>query len=446
MTKIHVIGIGYRPLDKKAREIIYKSGVILASNRLFEVFKGYEEFETVKDKIRVIDNVDKTISFLNSKLKTQNSKLKTIVLLASGDPMFFGIGRRIIGEFDKDTLEMLPDLSSIQIAFSRIQVPWDDAFFMSLHGGPDPAKRRRLEYEIEDIPMLLEKHNKIAILTDKVNNPSVIAKEVLKPSAFSLQPSALKMYVCERLGYLDEKIIEGIPEDIAQMEFSEPNVVVIVRKCGSTEELEAEIKKSLTSELQNFRTSELRFGLKEDKIVHSKGLITKDEIRAVTIHKLRLPGNGIFWDIGAGAGSVSIEVARLCPGLRVFAIEKDDEQIENIAKNKKRFNIANIEIIKGAAPDTLKDLSAPHRVFIGGSEGRLKEIVNFISKKMTSGIIVINATTLETLNEAIICLEGAQFSVDIAEVSISKTKNIGNRRYLSALNPVFIIAGERAVR
>ena len=227
MNKLYVIGIGYRPLDKRAREIILNSEVILASDRLFGVFKGYEEFEKVKDKIKVINNVDETIDFIKSliALRTAHHASRAIVLLASGDPMFFGIGSRLINEFGKEAIEIFPDLSSIQIAFSRIKERWDNAFLISLHGGPDPKKRRRLEYEINDIPMLLEEHNKIAILTDKVNNPSEVAKILnLLPSTSRFQ---LKMYVCERLGYPDEKITESTPEEVACIFFSEPNVVII---------------------------------------------------------------------------------------------------------------------------------------------------------------------------------------------------------------------------
>ena len=135
MSKIYVIGIGYKPLDKRAREIILNSEIILASKRLSEVFRGYEEYETVKDKVKIINNVDETIKFIHASLVTRPSSF--ITLLASGDPVFFGIGRRAVREFGKDAVDIIPDLSSIQIAFSRIKESWDDAFLMSLHGGPD---------------------------------------------------------------------------------------------------------------------------------------------------------------------------------------------------------------------------------------------------------------------------------------------------------------------
>ncbi|MDI6889762.1 MAG: precorrin-6y C5,15-methyltransferase (decarboxylating) subunit CbiE [Thermodesulfovibrionales bacterium] len=246
MTKIYVIGIGYKPFDKRQREIIYNSEFILSSSRLFEVFKGYEEFEKVKERVLVIDNVDETINFIKSQIRTQGGLCPPceipleekgpmgetmfppcgITVLASGDPLFFGIGRRVISEFRKDMMEIIPDLSSIQVAFSRIKEPWDNAFLMSLHKGPDPKKRRGLEYKIKDIPILLERHKKIAILTDRENNPTEIAK-ILTSSPITRNLSLI-MFVCERLGYLDEKITKGPPEDITDMSFSDPNVVIIL--------------------------------------------------------------------------------------------------------------------------------------------------------------------------------------------------------------------------
>ncbi len=442
MTKIYVIGIGYKPIDKMTREIIFNSSVILASNRLSEVFKGYDEFETVKDRVKVINNVDETINFI----KSQISNLNQIVLLASGDPTFFGIGRRAVKEFGKDMVEIIPDLSCIQIAFSRIKESWDDAFLMSLHGGPHPEKRRRLPHEINDIPSLLQRHNKIAILTDKENNPSEIAKVLsLSPIAHSLLPV---VYVCEKLGYPDERIIEGTPEEIASMTFGEPNVVIVIRAaeqrgdCPGFMGAAVESGLSRTSAILPRCCAAAPFGLKENELAHSNGLITKDEVRAVTIHKLRLPQRGVFWDIGAGSGSVSVEIARLYADLKVFAVERDGEQINHIKENKIRFNAANIEIVKGEAPDALNGLPLSDRVFIGGSGERLKEIMDYVIKTQVK-LIVVNAATIETLNDAVQCFEEHGFNIAISEISVSRAKTIAGKRHMSALNPIFIISGEK---
>lgn len=231
--RIYVIGIGYRPFDKKSKEIILNADIILASGRLFDIFKRYEEFVTMKDRVEVINNVDATMNFIRSEipgLKMQGFKPKTAVILASGDPMFYGIGRRTLEEFGEDMVEIFPDLSCIQVAFAKIKEPWDDAFLMSLHHGPDAQKRMEPKYGIKDIPSLLKEQRKIAVLTDKENNPARIADGILRSSAISRQLSGIRMYVCEKLGYPEEKITAGTAEDIAGMEFSEPNVVIIVKR------------------------------------------------------------------------------------------------------------------------------------------------------------------------------------------------------------------------
>ncbi len=220
MNKFYVIGIGYRPLDDKASYIIKRADVILATERLIEVFTRYAEFNDVNRKLKVTGNIFETMDYLRN-----NYEREKISVLADGDPMFFGFGRQVIKEFDKEAIEIMPDLSSMQVAFSRINEPWSDAFMMSLHGGPDPQKRRKPEYEIEEIPKLLEIYDKIGILTDKVNNPVAISNALIKASN-------LKMYICEKLGYPDEKITEGTPGEIAKGAFSYPNVVIVVKTGG----------------------------------------------------------------------------------------------------------------------------------------------------------------------------------------------------------------------
>jgi precorrin-6Y C5,15-methyltransferase (decarboxylating) len=419
MANIYVIGIGYKPLEKRAAGIIARSSVILASRRLHEVFLRYPECAAAADRLRVINNVNETIGFM--KLFIEENPDSIITLLASGDPMFFGIARRAVEEFGKDPVEIIPDLSSVQRAFSLIKEPWDDALLISLHGGPDPNRRRKPEYGLDDISRLLDKSGKIAILTDGINNPSVIAARLVSRSD-------IRIYVCEKLGYPEERIIEGSPQEIAAQAFTDPNVVVI--KTGA----EAPQKDNGAC---------IRLGLGEDEIAHFRGLITKDEVRAAAIHKLRLPREGVLWDIGAGSGSISIEASRLCPELGIFAIEKDQEQINNIRANIDKFGVSNISIIEGIAPDVIAELPAPDRVFIGGSGGRISEIIESLSARMQSGIVVINAATIETFTAAFEALAKEGYSVEAVQISVAKMKPIGDSHSFSAQNPVFVVRGER---
>lgn len=414
MNKIHIIGIGFRPLEKRAGDAVLQCEDVLVNGRLLEVFKGYTEYDGVKDKIIIHANVYETLDYIADKYKQRK-----ISLLAAGDPMFFGIGRLVVERLGRDAVEVFPDLSSIQVAFSRVRETSNNALFISLHGGPDPAKRRKMEHEITELPSLLQKHPKIAILTDKVNTPEKIAETFL-------ERSSVKIYVCEKIGYENESITEGTPEEISQCSFEHPNVVIIKNTAWASCHMPTHV-----------------FGLKEDEIMHSKGLITKDEVRAVTIHKLCIPDKGVFWDVGAGSGSVSIEASRLCSDLRVFAVEKSEEQIDNIKNNIEKYAVLNIEVVKGTAPEALNDLPAPDRIFIGGSGGNLSNILDIACSKMSSGIIVINATTIETLNEAIQSLRTNGIKADVCEVSISRSKMVAEKLHMSALNPIFIIKGEK---
>lgn len=436
MLKLYVIGIGYKPFSEEIIEIIHGSEFILTSERLFDIFKESEEYLKVKEKVKVINKVDETFEFIKSQISNPKSQ---IVLLASGDPLFYGIGRRAIKELGKEAVQIIPDLSSIQAAFSKIKESWDDAFLISLHGGPDPHKRRNMPYTVTDIPLLLERHNKIAILTDKENNPSKIAQVLLESAALShYRTAALKLFVCEKLGYPDEKITEGAPGEIEKLAFSHPNLVIILNQSLNNKE---STEASKVSAIQK----DSDFGLSEDDIIHSGGLITKDEVRAVTLHKLRLMNKGVFWDIGAGSGSVSLEAAKLCPDLKIYAIEKDRQQIQNILSNQQKFGVDNILLVKGEAPESLKEIPFPQRVFIGGSGGRLEEIIKFIAD-ISVDIVVINAATIETLNKAVKSLQQSDYDLDVVQINVSRMRKIGEGNYFSALNPIFIIRGRKPIR
>jgi precorrin-6Y C5,15-methyltransferase (decarboxylating) len=420
-SKLILVGIGYRPLCERAVAVVREAAVVLASPRLLDVFTRYREHETIRSRIKVITSVPETIGYIRESLS--RSDAGPIVLLASGDPLFFGIGRRMIEEFGGERVEILPDLSSMQEAFSRINVPWDDAFCISVHGGQDIAKRRALPYEVADIPWLIRRYPKLAVLTDRQSNPALIARTLVDATAG--QRGDVTVHVCERIGYPDERIWTGTDSEAAAMAFADPNVMILLRKAGGRGGQEAV------------------FGLREDELSHRDGMITKDEVRAVAVHKLRLPETGVLWDIGAGSGSVAVEAARISPGLSVITVESDAEQVTRIRTNKVAFDVRNLEIVHGAAPDALAGLPAPDRVFIGGSGGRLAEIVELASGKMEAGIIVINAATLDTLQEGIAALERFGFATDVSEVSVSRSRIVAGKKMMSSMNPVFIVKGER---
>ena len=221
MNKINIIGIGFRPLHKKASETLLGSDVVLTNTGLCKAFEEYAEYERVKEKIHIHAGVHEMLDYISANIDT-----KKITVLAVGDPMFYGVGRLIINRFGRDPVVVYPDLSSVQVAFARVRETANNAFLLSMHGGPDQVNRRKLEHEMVEIPALLAKHGKLAILTDRVNTPLKIAEAIQRDRVNS--PDKIKMYVCEKLGQEDERVLEGTPEEMTKQEFAHPNVVIII--------------------------------------------------------------------------------------------------------------------------------------------------------------------------------------------------------------------------
>ena len=421
--RLFIIGIGGRPLDGRAHQALLAAEVVVAQRRLYDVFTAYAEFAEVRERIRRTDTLEATLGAVREALAGHRGP---VVLLASGDPLFHGIGRRVLKDLGREEVEIIPDVSSIQLAFARIKEPWEGALLISLHAGQDPRAQRRLPHGLADVPTLVAAHQTVAVLTDREHNPAAIAAALAAGAAHT--PPLI--YVCERLGYDDERVTAGRPEEIAAMSFAEPNVVIIKRQEGAPQAGASPFPP--------------RLGLREEEIGHSGGLITKDEVRAVALHSLRLPASGVLWDIGAGSGALSLEAARLCPGLAAFAVEKAEEQLTWIRRNASAFGPGTITAVHGEAPSALAGLPAPCRVFIGGSGGRLREILDVVKEATEAGIVVVNAATLETLDEALQGLEGAAYRTRVSEVWVARSKVLGGRRAMTGLNPVFIVIGERS--
>ncbi|MDA8170576.1 MAG: precorrin-6y C5,15-methyltransferase (decarboxylating) subunit CbiE [Nitrospiraceae bacterium] len=419
--RIFVIGVRFCPgfaLSAEAGKRLSESDVILTSRRILDDLSnnvdiaGHNgpcglDWEELRPKVKVIDKVDETVSFLRG-ISGKAS------VLASGDPLFFGIGGVLAAEFPREEVEVYPALSSMQLAFARIGRPWEDAFFVSLHG------RKKRHWQPEDLPLLAGMHQKLMILTGgEGRRPRDIAPHL---------PGDCRVFVFERIGYPDENLVETTPAELerANRVFSEPNLLIVE-----------------PARRDDIQGAEIAFGLGEDEFEHD-GLITKDEIRAALLHKLRLPREGVLWDIGAGSGSVGIEAKRLCPGLKVYAVEKNRKRAEKIALNCLQLSAGAINVVEGEAPKILAGLPAPQRVVIGGGGGELIDIIKAVSGAMGKGIVVIPAITLESIREAMEALKGEGFAkLDAASVAVSRMTPVGDRNYMKALNPVFLIRGSR---
>ncbi len=184
------------------------------------------------------------------------------------------------------------------------------------------------------------------------------------------------------------------------------------------------------------------FGIADDEFIRGKVPMTKEEVRAVLLHKLRLNRNSIVADIGAGTGSLSIEAALLASEGKIYAVEKNPEAVEILRANIEKFGVGNVEIVSGEAPSALESLPSLDRVIVGGSSGKLREIIDAVKGKLRPhGRVVVSALTLENLFTALKAFEG-DFDFEVVEVIAARAEKLGRYRALKARNPVFILSGE----
>lgn len=401
---IELIGISGKDLTPTARDAIHRCNTVVASARYRSLV------EDMKKTIIPIAPVREMLDGLEDALNAGD-----VAVLASGDPLFFGVGRTLINRFGRKRVNIHPALSSMQLACARLRIPWDDMAFMSLHGREtdDPVAR------------ILRRKNTL-IFTDHRHSPDGIAAAIARRLSFYDDTHLLanmKVHVAENIGVDQERIISGTPEEIANQTFAHLNIM-IVQVPDDTGAAGMPV-----------------FGLKEHDIFHSRGLITKDEVRAATLHALRLPATGCLWDIGAGSGSVSLEAARLCPDITVWSVEKKKQEHVNIIKNIRKFRCYNINLIKGEAPAALKNLPDPDAVFIGGSGGRLADIIEQCASRLRSGgRMVVNAVLAETAGSGPAFMAASGLEVTVSTISVSRKKT---ERDTESLNSITIITGEK---
>lgn len=406
-NKVYIIGVGgggVSSLLPEALSIVSRTEILFGGERLLSMFPSFSgQKVTIKNNLpRVTDLIRKNLGH------------KRMVVLASGDPNFYGIAAYLTSKLAKEVFEILPNVSPMQLAFARIKESWHDAVLTSVHSRP-----------IEDIVELVRSSNKVGLLTDEKHTPAEIAG-VLQAQGID----NCRVYVCQDLDSDRESIVATDLYSLRGMEFSPLNVMILIREHRGTK--------------KNAPVRQL-FGIPDEKFqrrLPDKGLITKQEVRAVSLSKMCLAEDSVIWDIGAGSGAVSIEASLLACKGKVLAIEKDAEAVAIIRENVQKFNRDNIEVVQSLAPDNLKTLPDPTAIFVGGSGGRMAEILQVACHRLKpSGRIVINAATLESLHSAVQGLKTNGFMVETILVNVARSKEISNLNRLEALNPVFIITG-----
>jgi precorrin-6Y C5,15-methyltransferase (decarboxylating) len=404
MKPVNIIGMGLSPRDltEKHLQIIRSADIIVGGKRHLEYFK-----DSSAGKKEITKNISGVIDFIRERMEEN-----AIVVLASGDPLFYGIGNLLVKSLGSDNVIIHPNVSAISGAFSRIKESWNDAHVVSLHGRDADT----------NLLSAMRSRDKIAVYTDPVRNPAWLAKILLESGC-----EAFDMCVLERLGETDERVLWLAPQDASNSVFNEPNVVVLKRK-------------SLKASSQK----DIQLGAPDEWYDHQRGLITKSEIRAVAISKLQLLPHHILWDLGAGSGSISIESSVFLREGEVYAVEKNWERIKQIEANRSRFGSWNLNIYHLVLPDGLDDLPAPDRVFIGGGGSGIDEIILKSHECLKpDGRIVVNTVVLENFETSRKLFQKIGMKTDILQIQVNRSKNMNKGKRFEAQNPVWIISGQK---
>jgi precorrin-6Y C5,15-methyltransferase (decarboxylating) len=341
---------------------------------------------------------------------------KKVVVLASGDPLFYGIGSTLSRNIDKQHLVIHANISSIAAAFAAIGEPWHDAKVVSLHGRACQA-----------FPFSsLAEETKVAFLTDQTMDPAYIAAMLDRHELLGF-----RVCVLENLGNTEKEKISWFEDykSVTALKFDHPNIVVLLKQDRPRKNV----------------SHETHVGMADSQYRHSKGLITKSEIRSISLAKLELTRKDhILWDIGSGSGSVGIEASFQIPWGQVFAVEKNKTRIPDIRHNIQLFHRTNIKVLNLDFPDGAGQLNDPDRIFIGGGGSRLEHIMNRCCGRLKEqGIVVINTILIQNMDTAIRVLKRNSFSWEMVQIQVSRSKPMPYGDRLEPLNPVWVISGRK---
>ncbi len=350
--------------------------------------------------------------------KIGNHPDDNVVVLASGDPLFYGVARFLCDHLGKERFEVLPHVSSMQLAFARVKESWDEAYLTNL-GTQDP----------ERVVERIRTAEKVGIFTTEDVTPATLARLCLDRHI-----DYFTVYVCENLGSPDERVTQGSLTEVADQEFASLNVMVLVRDAGSPDR---------PSDSGGHRL----FGNPDEMFLQSqpkRGLLTPAEVRSMALAELDLGPNSIVWDIGAGSGSVAIEASQIAAGGQVYAVEMDAEDFALIGENAERFSATNVFPVLGRAPEAWESLPDPDAVFVGGTGRQIQQIVEeAFTRLRVGGRLVASVASPENLCAVMETLKQAGADANCWMIQVSR----GNPQLVDirfeTMNPHYLISATR---
>ncbi|MFW6081613.1 MAG: precorrin-6y C5,15-methyltransferase (decarboxylating) subunit CbiE [Desulfosalsimonas sp.] len=420
-NRIHVAGMGMcrADLSEKHLEVIRDAYALVGSERHLGWFSDHPAHRR---------KIDSPISSVIKDIEAFSHSGK-VVVLASGDPLFYGIGTTLIRHFGEKNVAVYPNISSMAAAFSRISRSWQNACAVSMHARDGKSALEEALFSARPV----------FVLTDPENTPGHVARMAMQ--CFS---GRVDFHVAERLGMQGERIRKLTLEEAVGETWLEPNSVILEPEQAGGRKAEDERRK--TQDRGQKRGEGIQapvLGGPEENYAHTKGMITKSEVRAVVLSKLRLKPDHVFWDLGAASGSVAIEASVFVTRGRILAVEKNPGRAADIYENISKYAPGKVEVIEKTLPSAIDELPDPDRVFIGGGGKDLAEITRRAGARLSpGGRMVVNVVVLEHLAGCLAVFEELGFKTDVSQVQVSRSSPMDAGMRLAAQNPVFVVTGE----
>ncbi len=400
--KLVIVGIGddgLAGLTEAARRVVVESDYLLGSPAM----------------LRLLDGVGGRRQVLEAEMSTalrqvhQALTAERPVLVSGGDPLFYGVARYLCDRLGKDQFEVIPHVSSMQLAFARVKETWDDAYLTSLAGRP-----------LESVVDRIRTAEKVGIFPSDGHPPSKIFRELLDRGI-----DYFKAYVCENLGSPDERVTQGEMTDLVSLDFDPLNVLILIRKPNRPDRAKG------VGQYRLFGNPDFLFDQSQPK----RSLITQAEVRCIALAQLDIRPTSVVWDIGAGSGSVAIEAAQLASQGMVYAVEPEASDLALIQSNAERFAVA------GRAPEVLADLPQPDAIFVGGTGRQVDAVLTAAFARLEpGGRLAVNVVTIDGLATAHRTLKNLAGEVLLWNVAVSRGIDQMDRVRFEAVNPTFLLA------
>ncbi|HET6883780.1 MAG TPA: precorrin-6y C5,15-methyltransferase (decarboxylating) subunit CbiE [Pirellulales bacterium] len=406
-AKIHIIGIGddgLEGLTSAARQLIERAELLIGPDYTLSRLPSLPA-----ERVEVGANLDAVVERLS------RSSGKRAAVLVSGDPLFYGMARYLCEKLGKERFEVLPHVSSMQLAFARVKESWEEAYLTNLANHP-------LDHVIEKIRTA----DKAGLFTTESHTPAAVAQALL-----ARRIDYFNAYVCENLGSPDERVTQGTLAELAEQEFGPLNVMILVRKPGAPDRPSERIGRRV-------------FGNPDEVFLQSKpkkGLLTPSEVRSMALAEMDLGPTSTVWDIGAGSGSVAIEAAQLASAGTTYAIEMDADDYGLIKENAERFGVGNLVAIHGRAPEAWHGLPSPDSVFLGGSGREISQLCDLAYERLRPrGRLVANVGSIENLADVHATLHRRVADVKVWMINVARGTYQLERVRFDALNPSFLLS------